>query len=170
MMKRILDKHEWAVDLAAAVLCASALAQAYTLLQGRRDAAPVGVVVASAETSPRHPDQLVVRKLGERSYEIEAARGSLVFDGLPSLSRSARIVPELREGRPAGFRLFSVRADGPLARLGFENGDVLRAIDGREFSTPEQALELYARLKSARAFTVSFERDGQPLTNEYRLR
>ena len=170
MMKRILDKHEWAVDLAAAVLCASTLAQAYTLVSARRDAAPVGVVVSNAETSPRHGDQLSVRKTGERSYEIDAAEGRLIFDGLPSLSHSARIVPELRDGHAAGFRLFAVRAGGPLARLGFQNGDLLRAIDGREFATPEQALEAYARLKSADAFTVSFERNGQPLTNEYRLR
>jgi len=49
-------------------------------------------------------------------------------------------------------------------------GDLLRAIDGQELTTPEQALELYARLKAADAFTVTYERNGEDLTNDYRLR
>jgi len=171
MMKRLLDRHEWAVDIAAAVLCASALAHAYAVaLERPRSPAPPAMVIAAAEAEPRQRDRWGIRKVGERAYEIEGRAGALMADWVTPLSRSARIVPEIRDGHSVGFRLYAVRADGPLAWLGFRNGDVIRTINDQDLSTPEKALELYARLKSADHFVVGFERDGQPLTSEYRLK
>ena len=54
--------------------------------------------------------------------------------------RAARIVPETRDGKPAGFRLFSVRPDGPFAKIGLQNGDVISAINGLEMTSPDKAL------------------------------
>jgi general secretion pathway protein C len=171
MMKRLLDRHEWAVDLAAAVLCASALAHAYAVaLERPRSPAPPAMVIAAAQAEPRQRDQWGIRKVGEHAYEIEGRAGALMADWVTPLSRSARIVPEIRDGHAVGFRLYSVREDGPLAWLGLRNGDVIRTINDRELNSPEKALELYARLKSADHFVVSFERNGLTLSNEYRLR
>jgi general secretion pathway protein C len=167
MIKAILDRHEWAVDLATAVLCASALAHATSAaLERRPTPAPPAMVIAAAPAT----DPYGIRKVGEHAYEIESTNGSLVIDWMTPLTRTARIVPELREGHPAGFRLYSVRPEGPLAQLGFRNGDVIRGINDIDLTTPEKALEIYARLKSANQFTVAFERNGQPFTNEYWLR
>ena len=59
-------------------------------------------------------------KLGEYRYEIQRGTLKSVLGNLALLSRSARIVPELRGGRPAGFRLFAVRPDGPFAKIGLQ--------------------------------------------------
>jgi general secretion pathway protein C len=166
MMKAILDRHEWAVDLATAVLCASALAHATSAALDRRPTpAPPAMVIAAQAPADRY----WIRSVGEHAYEIEGTSRQLVAD-MTLMNRTVRVVPELRDGRPVGFRLYSVPPDGPLARLGFRDGDVVRRINGLDLTTPEKALEIYARLKSARGFAVAFERNGQPLTNEYWLR
>lgn len=165
MMKRILERHEWAVDLAAAVLCASALAHATSAaLERRASPAPPAMLIVA----PR--DQYGVQKIGEHSYEIDRGAAAEVVGNMAVLTRSARIVPELHDGEATGFRLYSVRADGPLAALGFRNGDVISAINGRRLLSPEKALEAYATLKSATCVDVAFERNGQSLRNEYRVR
>ena len=86
------------------------------------------------------------------------------------LSRAARIVPEVRDGKAAGFRLFSVKSDGPFAKIGLQNGDVIYAINGLEMTSPEKALEIYTKLKSANHLAVALERNGQKITKDYNIR
>ena len=86
------------------------------------------------------------------------------------LARSARIVPEIRDGKAAGFRLFSVRSDGPFGKIGLQNGDVIYAINGLEMTSPDKALEIYTKLKSANHLAVALERNGQKITKDYNIR
>ncbi len=43
-----------------------------------------------------------------------------------------RLVPEIQAGKPAGWRIFGVRAGGELARAGVRERDVVAAIDGED--------------------------------------
>lgn len=53
-------------------------------------------------------------------------------------SRS-RVVPHVRDGERAGFKVLGVREDSKLYRLGFRSGDAVLAIDGK-LATSDQAL------------------------------
>jgi general secretion pathway protein C len=111
-----------------------------------------------------------IKKTGENTYEIQRATLESVLGNMSLLARSARIVPEMRDGKAAGFRLYSVRPDGPFAKIGMQNGDVLSAINGLEITSPEKALEVYAKLKSASHLSLGVERNGQRLTKDYSIR
>ena len=80
------------------------------------------------------------------------------------LAKSARIVPSMRNGKPNGFKLYAIRPKGILARLGFVNGDTLLRINGRDLSSPEKALEIYAALREAKELVIEIERADKPLT------
>ena len=43
--------------------------------------------------------------------------------------------------------MMAVKPDGPFAKIGIQNGDVLVSINGLEMSSPEKAMEVYAKLK-----------------------
>jgi general secretion pathway protein C len=111
-----------------------------------------------------------IKKTGEHSYEVQRATVDSLLGNMSMLSRSARIVPEIRDGRAAGFRLFSVRPDGPFAKIGLQNGDVISAINGLEMTSPDKALEVYTKLKSASHLSVGLERNGQKITKDYSIR
>jgi general secretion pathway protein C len=111
-----------------------------------------------------------IKKTGEHTYEIQRGTLEAVLGNMSLLSRSARIVPEIRDGKAAGFRLYSVRPDGPFAKIGMQNGDVISAINGLEITSPEKALEVYAKLKSASHLSVGLERNGQRITKDYGIR
>ena len=89
---------------------------------------------------------------------------------LSALSRSARIVPELREGKAVGFRLYSVKADGLLGRLGFANGDRVLSVNQLPLSSPEQAEQAHAALSRAERLDVRLERGGKEIGLTYILR
>ncbi len=111
-----------------------------------------------------------IKKTGEHNYEVQRATVDSLLGNMSLLSRSARIVPEIRDGKAAGFRLFSVRPDGPFAKIGLQNGDVISAINGLEMTSPDKALEVYTKLKSASHLSVGLERNGQKINKEYNIR
>jgi general secretion pathway protein C len=111
-----------------------------------------------------------IKKTGENSYEVQRGTVDALLGNMSVLSRAARIVPEIRDGKAAGFRLFSVRPDGPFAKIGLQNGDVISAINGLEMTSPDKALEVYTKLKSANHLSVGLERNGQKITKDYNIR
>jgi len=111
-----------------------------------------------------------IKKTSEHAYDIQRATLESVLGNMSLLSRSARIVPEIRDGKAAGFRLYSVRPDGPFALIGMQNGDVISSINGLEITSPEKALEVYAKLKSASHLSLGLERNGQKVTKDYSIR
>jgi general secretion pathway protein C len=139
-------------------------------------AATTPVAPAAAAATPPGGDAFSqeldrgIKKTGENTYEIQRATLESVLGNMSLLARSARIVPEMRDGKAAGFRLYSVRPDGPFAKIGMQNGDVLSAINGLEITSPEKALEVYAKLKSASHLSLGLERNGQRLTKDYSIR
>jgi general secretion pathway protein C len=137
---------------------------------GAAPAAPV----AAAPTTPTDPLSAEmdkgVKKTGENTYDVQRSTVDSLLGNMSVLSRSARIVPEIRDGKAAGFRLFSVRPDGPFAKIGLQNGDVISAINGLEMTTPDNALTVYTKLKSASHLSVGLERNGQKITKDYSIR
>ena len=111
-----------------------------------------------------------IKKTGEHTFDIQRSTLESVLGNMSLLSRSARIVPEIRDGKAAGFRLYSVRPEGPFAKIGMQNGDVISAINGLEITSPEKALEVYSKLKSASHLSVGLERNGQRITKDYSIR
>jgi len=134
-------------------------------------AAPAAAAPAAAAGDPLAAElQKGVKKTGENNYEVQRGTVDSLLNNMSALSRAARIVPELKDGRAAGFRLFSVRPDGPFAMIGLQNGDVISSINGLEMNSPDQALMVYTKLKSASHLSVGLERNGQKITKEYNIR
>jgi len=139
--------------------------------KGPAPAAPVAAAPAAPSTDPLAAElQKGIKKTSENNYEVQRGTVDSLLNNMSALSRAARIVPELKDGRAAGFRLFSVRPDGPFAMIGLQNGDVISSINGLEMNSPDQALMVYTKLKSASHLSVGLERNGQKITKEYNIR
>jgi hypothetical protein len=98
----------------------------------------------------------------ERSITNDAM-DSLLEDQAYWFAR-VRIMPHTNpQGAIDGIQFFGVRADTVLAALGFQNGDVLRTINHLDVSTPDHALEAYARLRAADVLELEVLRNGAPV-------
>jgi len=111
-----------------------------------------------------------IKQTGEHKYEVQKSTLESMLGNMAALSRAARIVPEVKDGKSAGFRLFSIRPDGPFGRIGLLNGDVIVAINGLEMTDPSKALEVYTKLRTASHLSVSLERNGAKITKDYTIR
>jgi general secretion pathway protein C len=86
---------------------------------------------------------------------------SLIAKGLAdpiSVMGPVRMVPERKDGKLIGLRLFGIRAGTLPGLLGLQNGDRLESINGFNVASPEQALEAYARLRAATRLFVRVKR------------
>ena len=73
--------------------------------------------------------------------------------------------PAARNNRPDGFRVASFRAGGLGEKLGFKNGDVIRAVNDMPFTTTEEIAAVFTALEDGRAASITFDirRDGREM-------
>jgi membrane-associated protease RseP (regulator of RpoE activity) len=103
-----------------------------------------------------------IKVIDENHRQLSRAFVERLFASPMALARSMRIVPALRDGKPVGFKLFAIRAGSVFARLGFLNGDTMVRINGLELTSPDKALEVYAKLRTATSIQIELERRGKP--------
>jgi general secretion pathway protein C len=111
-----------------------------------------------------------IQKVSDTEFNVDRSVIDGVLENQAQLMRSARIVPEQKDGKTVGIRLFGIRQDTLLGTLGMQNGDRLETINGFEMSNPQKALEAYARLQTATSLTVQLTRRGKPLTITYQIK
>ncbi len=111
-----------------------------------------------------------IQKVSDSEFNVDRAVVDNILENQAQLMRSARIVPEQKDGKTVGIRLFGIRNDTLLGTLGMQNGDRLEQINGFDMGSPEKALEAYARLRTASSLTVQLTRRGKPLTIEYHIK
>lgn len=121
--------------------------------------------------APSSTDDLgnTIKKTGENSYSVEQGEVDKALNNLAELSTQARIVPAFEGGKTVGFKLFSIRPGSLYSKIGLQNGDVITAINGYEMSSPEKGLEIYTKLKDAKAVNVDMKRRGKPMTLDYSI-
>jgi general secretion pathway protein C len=102
----------------------------------------------------------------DTEYSLDRRLVELLLEDQVRLMRSVRIVPVSTNGRTYP-RLFGIGPDSLLRMLGFQNGDCLETINGFDLSTPERAMEAYARLRTADHLEVRVRRRGQTVTLHY---
>jgi general secretion pathway protein C len=124
----------------------------------------------SASGAAKASTAVPIRKLSDSEYELDRSTFEDILARQASLLASTRIVPELRDGKVAGIRLFGVRPGGVLSSLGVQNGDRLDSVNGYALGEPEQALQAFAALRRSTSFDVRLERRGKPLAIAIRIR
>jgi len=108
-----------------------------------------------------------IKRTGEHRYDVSRSTIESMLGKLDSARAPARLEPDLRDGQAVGVRLRDVRADGPFAKIGLRDGDVVSAVNGLATNVPQNALAIYASLRSDTHLSVVLERDGRPIPTEY---
>ena len=111
-----------------------------------------------------------IRKRSDTSYDIDRKLVDKLLSNRSAMMRTARVIPQEENGRVIGVKLWGIRRNSLLARIGITNGDMLRTINGFDMTSPDGALEAYARLRSADKLTVAIVRRGKPITLNYSIR
>jgi general secretion pathway protein C len=111
-----------------------------------------------------------IRAVSENDYEVPRTEIDRTLANLNDVAMQARIVPAFKDGQAQGFKLFSIRPDSIYSKIGVQNGDVIRRINGFDLNSPEKALEVYSKMKDASRIEIEIERNGAPIRKSYNVR
>ena len=123
-------------------------------------------VAGEPQPQPQGDDEFDIRSVGPNQYVLKRADLNKATSNLGALASQARIVPSKKDN---GFKIFSISKDSLYSKIGIQNGDVLKSINGIELSSPDKALEAYSRLQNASKLSLDIVRKGQNETLEYTI-
>ena len=99
---------------------------------------------------------------GHYLVDRAALRRELAVDPA-AMAPSARIIPSIADGKPAGFRVYAIRPSSLYARLGIENGDRIERVNGVALDSPDRMLSLYRAVQESRRVRVDLTRRQRPV-------
>jgi general secretion pathway protein C len=111
-----------------------------------------------------------IQKVSATEFNVDRGVVDKILENQADLMRQARIVPEQENGKMVGIRMFGVRPETLLGVLGMNNGDRLQTINGFDMTSPEKALEAYARLRTSDHLTVQVNRNGTNMNLDYNIK
>lgn len=111
-----------------------------------------------------------VKKTDDTHYVIERSVVDKVLNDPTLIARSARIVPSIKDGKANGFKMYAIRPNSVYAKIGLQNGDTIQAVNGFEITSPDTALQVYTKVKSASSLSIQVTRRGQPVTMDYMIK
>lgn len=111
-----------------------------------------------------------IKKTGDNTYDVPEDDVKWALDNLDKMSREARVVPNFADGQTNGFKVFAIRRNSALRKMGLKNNDVLTSVNGYDLSNTEKALEIYSKLQAEKSFSLEVLRNGEPVTMEYNIR
>lgn len=110
-----------------------------------------------------------VKVVSENQYVVAKREIDNALTNLSDLATKARIVPSFKNGVANGFKLFSIVPDSLYSKIGVQNGDVIRKINGYEMNSPDKALEIYQKLRDATRIEIELERRGENIRKTYSI-
>ena len=113
---------------------------------------------------PKIPPEIEkgIQKVDDTNFNIDRIVVDKIIENQAELMKTARIVPEQVNGKTIGIKLLNIRSDTLLGKLGLQAGDILQTINGFDMTSPEKALEAYAKLRTAPEIQVGVVRGGKP--------
>jgi general secretion pathway protein C len=111
-----------------------------------------------------------IQKVDDHTFNIDRNVVDKIIENQAELMKSARIIPEQENGKVVGIRMLNIRPETLLGKLGLQTGDMLKTINGFDMTSPEKALEAYAKLRTAPAIQVGVVRNGKPMNIEFNIK
>jgi hypothetical protein len=110
-----------------------------------------------------------VRKLGPGRVEIDVNVLQAVARDSDVLVGSTRIETAVKNGKTLGLQLFEIGKGSVLARLGFQNGDIITSLGSVTVGSTGEARKALEGLHDGRHVTIGFLRRGKPQKLDVKL-
>ena len=86
------------------------------------------------------------------------------------MKSGGKIIPKINHGKIEGFRVFQRRKSSLWGKLGIQNGDTIKSINGMSMTGPAAAMDAFKNLKSSDHFSVNLERRGKNVNIDLNIR
>ncbi len=121
----------------------------------------------------RHSDQdneeEFFKKVGEDSWFVSADKVTDMVSHIDQYVGQVIAYQYREDGNPAGFKIRHLKAGNDFEKMGIENGDIIKSVNGLEINTLSDVLKAVYQLSDDTSFVVEVERDNQRKELNYQL-
>ncbi len=96
--------------------------------------------------------------------EVEKA-----FENFSDIVRQALVVPFAKDGVNQGFQIQRIQPGSIFQRIGLQNLDVVRGVNGQALNNADQALRLFTVFRNERQVVLDVDRGGESLKLSYTI-
>lgn len=128
--------------------------------QGAGGRSPVGETRTKSQwgTAPSSDNRTVSRSMLDEE-----------LGDFSKLLSQARVVPNFEGGKADGFIIQSIAPGSLYEKVGLQNGDIIRKVNGNMINGPQQAMAMLKDLQSAAHVTVEIKRAGSVQELNYNI-
>jgi general secretion pathway protein C len=120
--------------------------------------------------SPPPPAGEVVKKLSANRFLVNREDVSSAVGNINQFMTQARIKPNFVTGRPSGFSVFEIQPGSLMEKLGLQNNDVVKKVNGQAINKPEDVFQAYSQLQRDSNIELEIERGGRSEILRYEIR
>ena len=121
-------------------------------------------------SSPPTAAGQVVKKLSANRYVVNREDVSSAVGNINQFMTQARIKPNFVGGRPSGFSVSEIQGGSLMEKLGLQNNDVVRRVNGQAIDKPEDIFQAYSQLQRDSNIELEIERGGRREVLRYEIR
>lgn len=111
-----------------------------------------------------------VKAIGNNKFEIKRADILKYTSNMGEVLQQAAMAPKRgANGEIEGFKFLSIQPGSIYTQLGFQNGDVIKGVNGESIDSPAKAMEMYNTLKNSNNVKIKVERDGRDNDFDYNV-
>ena len=112
----------------------------------------------------------VVKKLSANRFLVNREDVSSSVGNINQFMTQARIKPHFVTGRPSGFSVSEIQPGSLMEKLGLQNNDVVRKVNGQAIDKPEDVFQAYSQLQRDANIELEIERGGKREILRYEIR
>jgi general secretion pathway protein C len=140
--------------------------------QGKEEVLSImeGEIGPRPAASPATSTGQVVKKLSANRFVVNREDVNAAIGNVNQFMTQARIKPYFLMGRPGGFSVSEIKPGSLMEKLGLQNGDVIKKVNGQSITKPEEVFQAYSQLQRDSNIEVEIERGNRSEVFRYEIR
>lgn len=111
-----------------------------------------------------------ISDVSETEKNIDKQLVDYLLENKQMLMQSGRILPNIENEEINGFKVYGIRKTSLWGKLGVQNGDVIKSVNGIAFTGPDSALQAFGNLQNSDHLTVNIMRRGQEMNLDINIK
>lgn len=128
---------------------------------------PQDQILATVRAAPVKPSAGGITQDSDTHYTLARSAVDAALGNFNEILTQARCVPELENGKPAGYRCFQIVPGSIYEQLGMQDNDVICGIDGDPINDLAAAFNKLNGLKTAKSISLCIKRNGRVMNKQY---
>ena len=111
------------------------------------------------------PDPLVatIVSIDDTHVEVPGRTADRIVADTPTYVKTVRALPGLKFGVKSGVKLYAIQPGSVIDALGFQNADVVHAVDGTEVTSLDDLADQLVKTRRTNLWTIDLERWRKPM-------